>query len=62
VSDRVGVTLALTWPELDAAIETHRSLIARETLATSIEVATDVAAEPNAEVDGRPIHVTVTKR
>ena len=62
VSDRIEVTLGLVWPELAAATAAHSSFITTETLTYSIEVSDDVAHEANAEVDGRPLHVTVTKR
>ena len=60
VSDRISLTLDGLPADLASAVETHRDVIARETLATSINV-TDEGSAPNAEVDGRRIHIGVVK-
>jgi isoleucyl-tRNA synthetase len=60
VSDRVTLTLDGLPADLVSAVETHRDVIARETLATGITV-TEAGLTPNAEVDGRRIHVGLVK-
>jgi isoleucyl-tRNA synthetase len=60
VSDRVSLTLDGLPADLVSAVDTHRDVIARETLATGITV-TEAGLTPNAEVDGRRIHVGLVK-
>jgi isoleucyl-tRNA synthetase len=60
VSDRIALTLDGLPPDLVSAVDTHRDVMARETLATSVNV-TDMDLAPNAEVDGRRIHIGVVK-
>jgi len=60
VSDRIELTLGGLPGDIAAAVEAHRAFVAGETLALSV-VVVEAAGEPNAEVDGRSIHVSVAR-
>ncbi|MGD9702061.1 MAG: isoleucine--tRNA ligase [Acidimicrobiia bacterium] len=60
VSDRIALTVGVD-PEQLGAVSTHQDFIAGETLATSVSVAAIGASPPTAELDGRPVHVSVVR-
>ena len=57
VSDRIALTLGLP-DTIRAQIAPFTALITEPTLAVSLEFA---AGEPNAELDGQPVHIGITK-
>jgi isoleucyl-tRNA synthetase len=66
VSDRISLTIAAT-PAAQQAIRAHQPLIARETLATAVELAEPaaldmdpLAGQPTQVGDGEPIRIRLT--
>jgi isoleucyl-tRNA synthetase len=60
VSDRISLTLGV--PEsIRRQVAAHQSMLADETLATSISFDGAAAATPTAELDGDPVHISVAK-
>jgi isoleucyl-tRNA synthetase len=61
VSDRIMLTLAAS-PAVEAAVDTHRTFVAQETLAASLMFGRSAAAGFTGEVgDGEPVTVAVTR-
>jgi isoleucyl-tRNA synthetase len=58
ITDRIELALGLP-PRIEAAVRTHEAFIRADTLATSVAYATLGPAV--GQVDGEPVHVTVTR-
>lgn len=60
VSDRIELTVRTAPEQLDA-IRTHQDLVAGETLATAMTVEALDSTPATAELDGKPVHVSVVR-